>query len=107
MLKGLGDLGNLMKLQKEVKAIQKRITVATREGTSPNGKVRAVVNGEFRLVKLSIDPDYLKGASASDLEAMVIAAANGAVDALREYSASEMKSLTGGMDLPGLGAFFK
>ncbi len=107
MLKGLGDLGNLVKLQKEVKAVQKRIAGATREGTSPNGKVKAVMNGEFRIVKLSIDPDYLEGASAADIESMVIVAANGAVDAIREYSASEMKGLAGGMDLPGLGAFFK
>ncbi|MBN2079406.1 MAG: YbaB/EbfC family nucleoid-associated protein [Spirochaetes bacterium] len=107
MLKGLGDIGNLMRLQKEMKAVQKRIMGTTREGTSPNGKVSAVVNGEFRLVKVSIDPDYLKCASSADLEAMIVAAANGAVDAIREYSASEMKSLTGGMDLSGLGAFFK
>ena len=33
MLKGLGDLGNLMKLQKEFKSAQKKITGTTREGT--------------------------------------------------------------------------
>lgn len=107
MLKGLGDLGNIMKLQKEVKNIQKKITGMTMEGTSPDGTVRAVVNGEFRLVNLAIDPELARNAGNGDLEKKIMAAVNGAVDLIKESSKSEMEKLTGGLDIPGLGNFFK
>ncbi|TFH39115.1 MAG: YbaB/EbfC family nucleoid-associated protein [Chrysiogenales bacterium] len=107
MLKGLGDIGNLMRLQKDMKGAQKRIMGATREGTSPNGMVKAVMNGEYRLMGISIDPDYLKGVLPRDLEAMIVAATNDAVDQIKEFYVSEMQKLTGGLDIPGLGAFLK
>jgi nucleoid-associated protein EbfC len=103
MLKGLGDLGNLMKLQKEFKSIQKKIMGATREGQSSNGMVKAVVNGEYKVITLSIDPEYLKSASPRDLEKTVLAAVNNAVDEVKSYSAAEMEKLTGGLNIPGLG----
>ncbi len=103
MLKGLGDIGNLMKLQKEFKSIQKKIMGASREGQSPNGKVKAVVNGEYRVLNLSIDPEYMKEASPRDLEKSVLAAVNHAVDEVKSYSAAEMEKLTGGLNIPGLG----
>ncbi len=103
MLKGLGDIGNLMKLQKEFKSIQKKIMSATREGRNPDGTVKAVLNGEYRVMSLSIDPEYLKSAAPRDLEKAVLAAVNNAVDEVKSYSAAEMEKLTGGLNLPGLG----
>ncbi len=103
MLKGLGDIGNLMKLQKEFKSIQKKIMSATREGQGANGKVKAVVNGEYRVMTLAIDPEYLKSAAPRELEKAVLSAVNGAVDEVKGYSAAEMEKLTGGLDIPGLG----
>ncbi|MBP7737865.1 MAG: YbaB/EbfC family nucleoid-associated protein [Spirochaetes bacterium] len=103
MLKGLGDIGNLMKLQKEFKTIQKKIMGATREGQGANGKVKAVVNGEYKLLTLSIDPEYMKSASPRELEKALLAAVNDAVDEVKGYSAAEMEKLTGGLNIPGLG----
>jgi nucleoid-associated protein EbfC len=107
MLKGLGELGNLMKLQKDFKNAQKKITGTTREGTSPEGSVKAVVSGDYRLVSLSIDPNFQKSASPRDLEKAVLAAVNGAVAELKDFSVSEMGKLTGGLNIPGLGDFLK
>jgi len=108
MLKGLGDIGNLMKMQKELKSMQKRIADAEKEGVSANGKVKAAVNGEYRLKGLSIDPGLINTSSSSrDVEKVVIEAVNDAVDKIKVFSAQEMKRLTGGMDVPGLGDFFK
>jgi nucleoid-associated protein EbfC len=107
MLKGLGDIGNLMKMQKELKSIQKRITGTEKEGVSANGRVKAAVNGEYRLKGLSIDPELIITVSARDVEKMVIEAVNDAVEKMKVFSAQEMKRLTGGLDVPGLGDFFK
>jgi DNA-binding YbaB/EbfC family protein len=103
MLKGLGDIGNLMKIQKEFKNIQKRITGTVMEGASSNGKVKAAVNGERRLMSLSIEPDVLQTSSSRDVEKMVIEAVNDAGERIKSFSTAEMKKLTGGLDIPGLG----
>jgi DNA-binding protein YbaB len=107
MLKGLGELGNLMKLQKDFKSAQKNITGATREGASPDGAVKAVMSGDYRLVSLTIDPNFQKSAAPRDLEKAVCAAVNGAVAGIKEFSVSEMGRLTGGLNIPGLGDFLK
>jgi DNA-binding YbaB/EbfC family protein len=107
MLKGLGDIGNLMKLQKEFKSIQKKITDATVSGACPDGKVRVVMTGEYRVREISIDPGCLAGIEVHELEKMIRVAVNNAVDKVKNFSAAEMEKLSGGLDLPGLGSFFK
>lgn len=106
MLKGLGDLGNLMKMQKEMKALQKKIASATVEAQSQDGTVTAVMNGEFRLVDLRI----AEGAPVQDrkkLEKMILTTVGDAHTRAREFSENEMKRLAGGMNMPGLGDLFK
>lgn len=99
MLKGLGDVGNLMKLQREVKNMQKKLKKFRMEGESSDGNVKAMVNGEFSLLSLSID----EAGDAKKLEKSVVEAVNDAVEKMKEHSAAEMSKLTGGMNIPGLG----
>lgn len=104
MLKGLGDIGNLMKMQKEMKNIQKKIQKAHIEGESSDGSVKAVVNGEFSLIDISINEALVKAGDVKKVEKMVFSAINDAVNKAREFSAEEMKKIAGGMDL---GSLFK
>ncbi|HOO71899.1 MAG TPA: YbaB/EbfC family nucleoid-associated protein [Spirochaetota bacterium] len=104
MLKGLGDIGNLMKLQKEFKNTQKKITKARITGESPGGEVKATFSGDYKLVELNID---VKDPDVKKIEKAVAAAVNDAVDKVKEFSAEEMGKLTGGLNLPGLGSFLK
>jgi DNA-binding YbaB/EbfC family protein len=104
MLKGLGEMGNLLRMQKEMKNIQKTIKKAKIEGESAGGAVKAVVNGEFTLMSISISDEIVKAGDTKQIEKMVLTAVNDAVHNAREYSAEEMKKLTGGMDL---GSLFK
>lgn len=102
MLKGLGEVGNLMKMQKEMKNTQKKIKKTKLEGESSDGSVKAVVNGEFELIDISISDELVKSGDTSKVEKMVFSAVNDAVNKVRDFSAEEMKKLTGGMDLGGL-----
>ncbi len=104
MLKGLGDIGNLMKMQKEMKNIQKKIQKTKIEGESSDSSVKAVVNGEFNLLDISINEDLIKSGDVKKIEKMVFSAVNDAVNKAREFSAEEMKKIAGGMDL---GSLFK
>lgn len=99
MLKGLGDVGNLMKLQKEMKNIQKKLKKSRMDGASADGSVKATVNGEFALLSVSIE----ETGDTKKLEKAVLEAVNDAVEKMKQYSAEEMAKLTGGMNIPGLG----
>ncbi len=107
MLKGLGDIGALMKMQKDLKQAQKKLAQATAEGQSPDGRVKAVMNGEFKLVGIAIDEAALAPGDRKALEKSVIAAVNNAASAIKEHSAQEMKKMTGDLNIPGLDSFLK
>jgi hypothetical protein len=107
MLKGLGDIGQIMKLQKEFKNVQKRLKKAEAAGESMDGAVRAVVNGENVIVDLQIAEDFLKKADKKTLEKAILSAVNTAVERSKGYAAEEMAKLTGGLNIPGLDSFLK
>jgi len=107
MLKGLGDMGQILKLQKEFKNVQKRLQKNETAGESTDGTVRATVNGEYRLVDIQIDQAVLASADKRAIEKKIIFAVNDAVDKTKEYAAQEMRKLTGGLNIPGLSNFLK
>lgn len=106
MLKGLGEIGQIMKLQKEFKAIQKRLQKTETEAASADGSVKATVNGEYRLVDIQVSEEAQR-ADRRALEKSIIQAVNGAVEKSKEFAAQEMGRLTGGLNIPGLGDFLK
>jgi nucleoid-associated protein EbfC len=104
MLKGLGDMANILKMQKEMKNFQKKLMSTEIEGASPDGSVKAVVNGGFHLVRLTIEGGLLESGGAGQIEKGIISAVNDAVEKIKGYSAAEMSRLTGGLNIPD---FFK
>jgi DNA-binding YbaB/EbfC family protein len=101
-----GNVGELLKMQKQMKDIQKRIKKAEHTGEAEGGMVKAVVSGEFTLVSLSIDDSIVKAADKKKIEKAVYTAVNEAVAKGKAFAANEMKALTGGLNIPGLSDFF-
>lgn len=106
MLKGLGEIGQIMKLQKEFKSIQKKLQKTEIEASCADGSVRATVNGEYRLVDIQLSDEALQ-AERRALEKNIMQAVNAAVEKSKEFAAQEMGRLTGGLNIPGLGDFLK
>jgi DNA-binding YbaB/EbfC family protein len=106
MLKGLGDLGNIMKLQNDVKKLQKELKKNLTEGKSSDGMITAIVNGEFELKQVTVNEETIKNAPAVKIEKNILEAVNNAVAKNKKLSAEKMKELTGGMDLGALGNMF-
>ncbi len=102
MLKGMGDLGNIMKLQREFKSMQKKLKKMESSAESPDGYVKVVVNGEYKLVDIKIDPAALSEGDTKKLEKSIVETINDAIEKSKEYAAEEMSRLTGGMNIPGL-----
>jgi nucleoid-associated protein EbfC len=107
MIGGLGNMGQILKIQKEIKNIQKRLSKNEEEGRSPDGSVRARVNGEYRLTAVELNEAAFSAGDRHGLERMIIAAVNEAVGKTKEAAAQEMSRLTGGLNIPGLGDLFK
>lgn len=103
----LKDIGNMLKLQKDLKNVQKALKKAEAIADSPDGLISATVNGEFSLVSLSIDEKLLEKSNKLKLEKDIIATVNKAVEFSKEYAAKEMQKLTGGLNIPGMDKFLK
>ena len=101
-----GELGNLMKMQSEIRKIQKTLKKMESVGISDDGLASITVNGEFEIVSVKIDEDVLKTADKKQIEKAVSHAYNKAAKSNKEASAAKMKVLTGGLKIPGMDGLF-
>ena len=107
MLKGLGDIGQLMKLQREFKNTQKKIAKMQAEGFSSGNEVKSVVNGEYKLIDITFDEEFINSKDSASIRKKVLESVNDAVERVKSESAAEMGKLTGGLDVPGLANMLK
>ncbi len=109
MFKGLGQLANLGSILKQAQQIgsqmqglgeqlkQQRAT-----GTAGGGLVEVEVNGLGEVIACRIDPDLIAKGDGEMIEDLLPAAFNQAHAKSKQLHAEAMKSLTEGMELPGL-----
>lgn len=101
-----GNLGNIMKqaqaMQEQLAKIQEQAAAKTVEGTAGGGMVTVSVSGAMQVVSLKIDPEVLKSGDAEMLQDLIVAATNDGLRKARNMMAEEMKSITGGLQIPGL-----
>jgi DNA-binding YbaB/EbfC family protein len=101
-----GNMGNIMKqaqaMQEQLAKIQEEAAQKTVEGTAGGGMVTVTANGALNIVSVKIDPEVFKSGDADMLQDLIVAAAGEAHRKARDMMADEMKSVTGGMRIPGL-----
>ncbi len=106
----LGDMAGMLKQAKEMqsrmKEMQERVAAAKFDAESGAGAVKATVNGKLELVDVKIDPETIKAGDVEMLEDLVKAAVVAAQTKAAQGMKDEMKSLTGGMNIPGLENMF-
>lgn len=108
---------NMMNMMKQAQNIQKKLVDAQNEltnmsieGTSGNGSVSVICDGkgQFKSIKLSaeaINPESPSSISADDiemLEDLITSAMKTAIDKSKSEMEAKMKSVTGGVNIPGL-----
>jgi DNA-binding YbaB/EbfC family protein len=86
----------MQSLGEELKA--KRVS-----GTSGGGLIEVEVNGLKEVLSVRIDPSLIEKQDREMIEDLLPAAFNAAAKKAEELHAQAMSSLTGGMDIPGLG----
>ncbi len=107
MLKGLGDIGQIMKLQRDFKNTQKRLKKTETTGENTDGSVKARVSGDYKLLDLQIDQELINSGDKKKIEKSILLAINTALEKSKDYAAEEMSKLTGGMNIPGLSDLLK
>ena len=102
----LGNMAGLLKqaqaMQAQMAKVQEQAASKTVTGTAGGGSVTVTANGAMEIVKIVIDPEVVKGGDADIVQDLMLAATNDALRKAREMMANEMKSLTGGLNIPGL-----
>src|SRR5437867_1406046 len=101
-----GNMGNILKqaqaMQAQMAKVQEQAASKTVTGTAGGGSVTVTATGAMQLVGIVIDPEVVKGGDVEMVQDLVMAASNDALRKAREMMADEMKSVTGGLNVPGL-----
>jgi len=106
MLKGLGNLANIMKqaqqMQKRLAELQEELEREQVTATAGGGMVTVTMNGKQKIVGIKIDKEVVNPEEISLLEDLILVAMNEAQDRVQEMVKSRMTSMTGDLSIPGL-----
>ena len=98
--------GDMMKqaqaLQEKMARLQEEAGKKTVEASAGGGMVVVVANGKQEIVSIRIDPEVVNPGEVEMLQDLILAAVNEARRKAQELMAEDMKSLTGGLQIPGL-----
>jgi len=85
------------RMREDMQRIQAEMATRTVEGAAGEGKVRVTANGKLQILSVTIDPELLRVERKSELEELVLAAANTALSAAQAMAAQEIGKLTAGL----------
>ena len=86
----------------ELKKIQSALAKEVIEVESGNGAVKIQINGEQKIKSVSLDHDKIDPSDLGQLEKWIESAITQAITRSQQVAADKMKSVAGGLGLPGL-----
>lgn len=108
--RGMGGMGGgnmnqmikqAQKMQEQMMKMQEELENKTFEATAGGGAVTATVSGAKEVKEVKLSPDVVDPDDIEMLEDLIVAAVNEAMRKAEADSASQMNSLTGGLNIPG------
>ena len=100
------NMNNLMKqaqkMQKQMAEMQEALADKTLEVSAGGGAVKIKINGEKKILDLTISPDVVDPDDVEMLQDLLISAVNEAIRQMDDAVNSQMSQITGGMSLPGM-----
>ena len=106
MFKNLANLASMMKQATQIGGRMEEMQANLREqrvtGSAGGGLVEIEANGLGETLRVTVDPSLIEGGEKDVIEDLMRAANNDAHAKSRALHLEAMKSLTGGMSLPGL-----
>ena len=95
-------LKQAQELQEKIKKIQEDLVNKQASGSSGGDMVKATVNGKHELVNITIAKEVVNPEDIEMLEDLVVAAVTDAMHRIDEVIKTEMATVTGGLNIPGL-----
>lgn len=86
----------------ELKKIQSALAKEVVETTAGNGAVTVIMNGEQKIQSVKLNGEIIRDAELSQVEKWIESAVGQAINRSQQLAADKMKSLTGGLGIPGL-----
>ncbi len=86
----------------ELKKIQSALAKEMIEAEAGNDAVKVVISGEQKLQTVTIDRQRVDLDDLDQLEKWLVSAVNQAITKSQQTAAEKMKSIAGGLGLPGL-----
>lgn len=105
---GMGgmNMNNLMKqaqkMQQDMEKMQAELEEKEFTATAGGGVVKVTVNGKKEVLDVEIDPEAVDPDDVEMLQDLIITATNQALQTADKETASQMKKVTGGLNLPGM-----
>ena len=104
---GANPMAMLQKMQQDMAEAQENLESETTEVSVGGGAIRIVITGHQRVQSVSINPDVIDMDDEewlNDLQDLLVAAVNQAIEQSQAMAAERMEAITGGLgDIPGLG----
>ena len=104
------DLNAIMQqareMQEKMAKIQEDLAAKTITGSAGGGMVSVTATGKGDILSIAIEEELIIPGEKEMLQDLIAAATNDAIRKSRELTKQEMGSLTGGMQIPGLGNLF-
>ncbi len=92
----------LAQAQRASQEIQEKMRATVVEASSGGGSVTVKMNGQKQLISVKIDPEAVKSGDVEMLQDLITAAVNEAARKVDGTMQSNLGSMLGGMNLPGL-----
>lgn len=86
----------------ELKKIQSALAKEIIETEAGNGAVKIRINGEQKVQKVTLDEELIRDAELAKIEKWIESAINQAITRSQQVAAEKMRSVAGGLGLPGL-----
>lgn len=86
----------------ELKKIQAALAKEMVEVEAGNGAIKVKINGEQKIQKITLDEALVREADTAKLEKWIESAVTQAITKSQQLAAEKMKTMAGGLGLPGL-----
>ncbi len=106
MLKGLSNIGALMKQAQQIggqiQGLGEELKQRRATGSAGGGMVEIEINGVLEVLHCKIEPELFAQGDREMIEDLIASAMNQAVAKGKQLHTEAMQQLTGGLELPGL-----
>ena len=90
------------KMQEQLMAAQQKAAATEVSASAGGGAVKVTATGDMRLTSVTLDPAALDPEDVEMLQDMILAAVNDVLESAEQAASSQISSVTGGLNIPGL-----